>query len=296
MTKKSKTTNRIIIISGVIGVILVGSGLFTFGGIDPTVLEGFFGFSLIDINSQRLFCNETSCVWNWRSFNPTTTGIGLKEKIDLSLINIDEPIIVNWRVDLKSIEPECEPLLDDLQMSIEVNDGADHTFSTVAGESKSVDISPFITEQTGELEIRIGTIQACLPISEGKIIFTISNGDFPPTSPTITFTKFGAESSMDDVIEEMMGIETRNTVQCFGCRGTVISMVEDERMCPVLDCPSDGEPTPPPVEPTNGSNFPELTIGSGTATIVFVATGAIIIGIVVVAIYIRRKSAPITEF
>lgn len=293
MTKKSKTTNRIIIISGVIGVILIGSGLFTFGGIDPTVLEGFFGFSLIDINSQRLFCNEDSCVWNWRSFNPTTTSFGLKEKIDLSLINVDEPIIVNWRVDIKTIAEQCEPLLDDLQMSIEVNDGADHRFDTVGGVSNSVDISPFITETTGELEIRIGTIRTCDPSTD--IIYTISNGDFPPSSPTIVFTKFGVEASMDNVIEEMMGIDTQNTVQCLGCRGTVISMVQDERMCPFLDCPSNGE-TPPPTEPTNGTDFPELTIGTGTATIVFVVTGAIIVGIVVVAIFIRRRSAPITDF
>lgn len=293
MTKKSKTTNRILILSGVIGIILIGSGLFTFGGIDPTVLEGFFGFSLIDINSQRLFCNEDSCVWNWRSFNPTTTSFGLKEKIDLSLINVDEPIIVNWRVDIKTIAEQCEPLLDDLQMSIEVNDGADHRFDTVGGVSNSVDISPFITETTGELEIRIGTIRTCDPSTD--IIYTISNGDFPPSSPTIVFTKFGEEASMDNVIEEMMGIDTQNTVECLGCRGTVISMVEDERMCPFLDCPSNGE-TPPPVEPTNGTDFPELTIGTGTATIVFVVTGAIIVGIVAVAIFIRRRSAPITDF
>jgi len=293
MTKKSKTTNRIIIISGVIGVILIGSGLFTFGGIDPTVLEGFFGFSLIDINSQRLFCNEDSCVWNWRSFNPTTTSFGLKEKIDLSLINVDEPIIVNWRVDVKTIAEQCEPLLDDLQMSIEVNDGADHRFDTVGGVSNSVDISRFITETTGELEIRIGTIRTCDPSTD--IIYTISNGDFPPSSPTIVFTKFGEQASMDNVIEEMMGIDTQNTVECLGCRGTVISMVSDERMCPVLDCVLNGE-TPPPVEPTNGTDFPEFTIGTGTATIVFVVTGAIIVGIVAVAIIIRRRSAPITDF
>lgn len=294
MAKKSKTTNRIIILSGVIGVILIGSGLFTFGGIDPTVLEGFFGFSLIDINSQRLFCTEDSCIWNWRSFNPSTTSLGLKEKIDLSLININEPIIVNWRVDIKSIEPQCEPLLEDLQMSIEVNDGEDHIFKTVAGVSKSVDISPFITEETGELEIRIGNIRTCDPLN--AIVLTISNGDFPPTSPTILFTKFGSEASMDNVIEEMMGTETQSTVECLGCLGTVISMVEDERMCPMLDCPPEGEPIPPPSEPTNGTDFPELTIGSGTATIVFVVTGSIIVAIVAVAIYIRRKSAPISEF
>jgi len=320
MTRKGKTGNRIIIASGIIGIVFVYIG-FTSGGLDPTILEGLQGLSIIDSNSQRVFCDESSCIWNWRSFNPvTTTGI-VKEKIDLALFNINEPIIVNWQIDVKTIAPECEPLLADLRLQVEVNDGVNNIFPSVAGVSQSVDISRFITTNTGELEIAIGT-EFCIPINPDTQNLQISNGEFPPASPTILFTKFGAEATGQ--IEEMME-EEQMMVECFGCRGSVIAMAQSQQMCPVVSCalfifvdnaiecpsgtsaiPNDVFPIPEGekaficvegLEPINGNgDFPMLTVSTGIATQIFVVLGIMIVAVVGIAIFIRRKSAPITEF
>jgi len=283
MARKGKTGNRIIIASGIIGVVFVYIG-FTSGGLDPTIFEGITGLSIIDSNSQRVFCDESSCIWNWRSFNPiTTTGI-LKEKIDLALFNINEPIIVTWQIDVKTITPECESLLADLRMQVEVNDGASNAFPSVAGVGQSVDISRFVTENIGELEIAIGT-EFCIPINPQTQNLQISNGEFPPSSPTILFTKFGSEPTGE--IEEMIIVVRPMMVECLGCTGNVIGMAESLQMCPLLDCA-------PPPPPENG--FPMLTVETGLATQIFVVLGIIIVAVVGISIFIRRKSAPITEF
>ncbi len=292
MTKnKGKTGNRIIIASGIIGVAFLYMGL-TSGGTDTTIFEDFIGLSIIDANSQRVFCDGANCVWNWRSFNPVTATGTIKEKIDLALFNIDEPIIVTWRIDIKMIAPECESNLDALRMNIEINDGVDTTFPSVAGVTQSVDISRFVTTNIGELEIQIGT-EFCFPIDPNTQNFSFSNGEFPPSSPTILFTQFGAQSSgeIEEIIEEMMMEQPIELVECLGCSGDVISMAESQQMCPLLDC----SPTPP----TNGNGnggFPMLTVETGLATQIFVVLGAIIVAVVGIAIFIRRRSAPITDF
>ena len=299
MVKKGNIT---IILGGIVGVTLIYLGLFTFGGLDSTLFEGITGFSLIDINSPRLFCTDTTCIWQWRSNFPVTSSLGLKEKIDLSVININEPIIVQWRIDLRNVEPECEQFLASLGMSIEINDGFDKDFITIGGETLSTDIQPFIDTNVGELEIRFGTTQICPPLDEMKLLFTISSGDnVRPSAPTITFTKFGSERSMDEVIEDMMGQPV--LIQCFDCDGDVSMLVENANMCPALNC------TTPPITPTpmseeemeemmeeENGGLPELTIETGLATQIFVVLGVIIVAVVGIAIFVRRKTAPITEF
>ena len=96
-------------------------------------------------------------------------------------VNVD---VVNWKIDVKTIAPECEPLLADLRMQVEVNDGDINAFASIAGVGQSVDISRFITTNTGELEIAIGT-EFCIPINPQTQNLQISNGEFPPSSPTI---------------------------------------------------------------------------------------------------------------
>jgi len=294
MVKKGNIT---IIVGGVIGITLLLFGLFTLGGLDPTFFEGITGFSLIDINSPRLFCTDTTCIWQWRSNFPVTSSLGLKEKIDLSVININEPIIVKWRIDLRNVEPECEVFLDSLGMSIEINDGFDKDFITIGGETLSTDIQPFIDTNVGELEIRFGTTQICHPLDEMKLLFTISSGDLVrPSAPTITFTKFGSERPMSEIVEEMMGMGQPVLIQCFDCNGDVTMLVENANMCPALNCVPQITPTPMDEEEIENGGLPELTIGTGLATQIFIVFGVIIIAVVGIAIFLRRKTSPITEF
>ncbi len=286
------TGNIAILIAGAIGITLI---VLSFNGLDPTFFEGIRGFSLIDESSPRLFCTDTTCIWSWRDNFPVTTSLGLREKIDLSVMNINEPIIVQWRIDLRNVEPECEIHLDSLGMSIEINDGFDKDFITIGGETLTTDIQPFINTNEGELEIRFGTTTICPPLDEQKLLYTISSGDLVrPSAPTITFTKFGATNPM---IEEMMIEGQPVLIQCLGCDGEVIDIVENENMCPAINC--DVPPPPPPEEeefmPING-DLPELTIGTEVATQIFLVVGVIIVAVVGIAIFIRRKTAPITEF
>jgi len=305
-----------LIVIGVIGVVLIGMGLFTFGGIDSTFFEPITGFSLIDINSPRLVCTDTTCVWNWRSLDPFTIGSigGLKEKIDLSLINVNEPIIVDWKIDLIKISDDCErlltdPLLGGLRLNIEVNDGEDFRFPTIAGETQRTDISDVVTETTGELELRFGS-QACQPLDAQKLELIVSDGK--GSAPTITFTRAGEQRSMDEMMQEMLNMTSPVKVECFGCAQTVIAIAEDESMCPVLDCAGFTPPPPRPtletcdpplvllngvcviingVEPENGNGImlPDFMITAGVATIVFVVVGLIMIAVVGTAIYLRRR-------
>ncbi len=316
MVTKARATVTIV---GLLGVTFIILGMFAFGGIDSTFFEGITGFSLIDINSPRLVCTDTTCVWNWRSLDPFTIGSigGLKEKIDLSLINVNEPIIVDWKIDLIKISDDCErlltdPLLGGLRLNIEVNDGDDFRFPTIAGETQRTDISDVITETTGELELRFGS-QACQPLDAQKLELIVSDGK--GSAPTITFTRAGQQRSMDEMMQEMLNMTSPVKVECFGCAQTVISIVEDESMCPVLDC---GGFTPPPPKPTletcdpplvlvngvcatvdpikepengNGIKLPDFTITAGVATVVFVVVGVIIITVVGIAIYFRRRNS-----
>ena len=314
MVTKARATVTIV---GLVGVTFIILGVFVFGGIDPTIFEGITGFGLIDINSPRLVCTDTTCVWNWKSLDPFTIGSigGLKEKIDLSLINVNEPIIVDWKIDLIKISDDCErlltdPLLGGLRLNIEVNDGEDFRFQTIAGETQRTDISDVVTETTGELELRFGS-QACQPLDAQKLELIVSDGK--GSAPTITFTRAGQQRSMDEMMQEMLNMTSPVKVECFGCAQTVISIVEDESMCPVLDC---GGFTPPPPRPTletcdpplvlvngdcvegdpprengNGIKLPDFMITAGVATVVFVVVGVIMITVIGIAIYFRRRDS-----
>ena len=183
-------------------------------------------------------------------------------------------------------------------VSIEINDGFDKDFITIGGDTLTTNIQPFIDTNVGELEVRFGTTTICQPLDEQKILYTISNGDnVRPSAPTITFTKFGSERPMDEMIEEMIGMGQPVIVQCFNCEGQPSVVVENANMCPALDCDTPPpEPQPMQMEEEEGSDLPDLTIETGLATQIFVVLGVIIVAIVGISIYIRRKSAPITEF
>lgn len=67
MGKKARRSNTIILVSGAIGVIFIGLGIFAFGGIDPTFFEQFTGLSVVDINNARVQCGEVGCTWFFRN-------------------------------------------------------------------------------------------------------------------------------------------------------------------------------------------------------------------------------------
>lgn len=298
MVTKARATITVV---GLVGVTFIILGVFVFGGIDPTIFEGITGFGLIDINSPRLVCTDTTCVWNWKSLDPFTIGSigGLKEKIDLSLINVNEPIIVDWKIDLIKISDDCErlltdPLLGGLRLNIEVNDGEDFRFQTIAGETQRTDISDVVTETTGELELRFGS-QACQPLDAQKLELIVSDGK--GSAPTITFTRAGQQRSMDEMMQEMLNMTSPVKVECFGCAQTVIAIAEDESMCPVLDCGGGIVPKPKPIIPEpedengNGIKLPDFMITAGVATVVFVVVGVIMITVIGIAIYFRRRDS-----
>lgn len=284
MTSKSNNSKTIIFL--IIGFSLIVTGLFAFGAIDPIIFEQFTGFSLIDLNNVRLQCTDTTCVWHWRLSNPVLASAISKEKIDLSMINVKEPIIVKWRVDILNIADQCESLLDNLRLDTEIDGKFDHSVRTKAGVTQTTDIQPFIGTSVGELGINIGT-EVCNPLE--ALRYKISDGS--DGAPTITFTRFGQVRSANEVIYDLLYKPEEPVKQCLGCGGNVLSEVPLDGQCPVLECGGSGTPQPEIKRTsTEPPPPPRLTIGGSVPTMVFVVVGAVIVAVVGISFFIRRKS------
>ncbi len=304
MSKKARKSNTIILISGAIGIIFIGLGIFSFGGIDPTFFEQFTGFSVVDINNARVQCGDVGCTWFFRSLDSASSGGLLKESIDLMLINTNEPVIVDWRILITSQSFTCETFQKNLRLDVLIDDEVVRSFATTEGLPLKTNIQPQLEGKTGLLEIGIGG-NFCTADLAG-VRYAITNGD-GTSGATISFTKVGETKSMDEILTDLMEIDPEPQIceetiaqvcgidgrtyanRCFAGEAGVV--VAHEGRCEV-DLPP--EQQPPPDDGANG--FPELTISSGLATQIFVVLGVIIVAIVGIAIFIRRKSAPITEF
>jgi len=301
MGKKARRSNTIILVSGAIGVIFIGLGIFSFGGIDPTFFEQFTGLSVVDINNARVQCGDVGCTWFFRSLDSASSGGLLKESIDLALINTNEPVIVDWRVLITTESFTCETFQKNLRLDVILDDEVVRSFATTEGLPLKTNIQSQIEGQTGLLEIGIGGNFCTADIS--GLRYAITNGD-GTSGATISFTKVGEMKSMDEIMEEIMqvdpepqiceqtidqvcGIDGRTYAnRCFAGEAGVVVAHEGR-------CEAD---LPPEMMMENGNGFPELTISSGLATQVFVVLGVIIVVIVGIAIFVRRRSAPITEF
>ena len=303
MGKKARRSNTIILVSGAIGVTFIALGIFSFGGIDPTFFEQFTGLSVVDINNARVQCGDVGCTWFFRSLDSASSGGLLKESIDLALINTNEPVIVDWRVLVTTESFTCETFQKNLRLDVILDDEVVRSFATTEGLPLKTNIQPQIEGKTGLLEIGIGGNFCTADVS--GLRYAITNGD-GTSGATISFTKVGEMKSMDEIMEEIMqvdpepqiceqtidqvcGIDGRTYAnRCFAGEAGVI--VAHEGRCEV------DLPPVPPSDNGNGNGFPELTISSGLATQVFVIVGVIIVAIVGIAIFVRRRSAPITEF
>jgi len=277
---------KITIILLTTGFSLIVIGLFAFGIIDPIIFEPFTGFSLIDLNNARLNCTTTTCVWHWRSSEPVLASAITKEKIDLGMINTKEPIIIRWRIDILNIADQCESLLDDLRLDTEIDGEFDNSVRTTAGVTKTTDIQPFIGTDKGELDIKIGT-EFCNPL-EG-LTYRISDGS--GGSPTITFTRIGQQRSINEMINDLIEEKPEQTKQCFGCGGNLLSTVPITDQCPILNCGGAGTPEPKTTEqPVNGDVPPKLTIGGSVPAMDFIVLGIVIVAVVGISIFIKRRT------
>jgi len=311
MARKGRMGNQIILLGASIGIIFVALGVFAFGGIDPTFFEQFTGLSVVDINNARVQCGDVSCTWFFRSLDSVNSGGLLKESIDLGLINTNEPVIVDWRILIATESFTCETFQKSLRLDVILDDEVVRSFGTTEGLGLMTNIQPEIEGMSGLLEIGIGG-NFCTADLAG-LRYRISNSD-GTASATISFTKVGEQKSMDEILDELMeispeveicpqtvdqvcGIDGRTYAnRCFAGEAGVA--VAHEGVCERDIPPEDMTPEEMMMieQEENGTDLPELTISTGVATQIFVVVGAVILAIVGIAIFVRRRSAPITEF
>ncbi len=298
--------NAVILVSGVIGIVIIYLGFIPFGEIDPTFFESITGFSLIDSNNARLECGDVGCTWHFRSLAPASAGGILKEEIDLALFNTNEPVIVDWKVTTTTESFTCKTFQKNFRLVVSIDDEEVKTFSTNKNTPLKTNIQPVIADKSGILELGMGG-NFCTSDLQG-LRYSISNGD-GTESAKIKFTKAGEskpaseiDEDLDEIdplpeicpqtVDQVCGIDGRTYAnRCFAGEAGV--MVEHTGRCE-----GDIRPPPPPPpddeeeEEENGIDLPDFTIGEVSST-VFVALGIIIVSVVGIAIYIRRKTAPI---
>ena len=300
--------NAVILAIGVIGIVIIYLGWNPFGEIDPTFFEGITGFSLIDIDNARLECDAVGCIWHFRSLTPALAGGILKEEIDLALINTNEPIIVDWKI-ITTIESfTCETFQKNFRLVVSIDDEEIKSFATNRDTPLKTNIQPVLANKLGLLELGMGG-NFCTSDIQG-LRYSISNGN-GTESAKIKFTKAGESKSASEIeedlteidplpeicpqlVDQVCGIDGRTYAnRCFAGEAGV--MVEHTGRCEadIPPPPPEPEPTPEPTpepEDENGFNFPEFVIGQ-TSSIVFVVVGIIMVVVVGIAIYVRRRNA-----